>query len=404
MMNSEAYENAQYDLVIAGGRIIDPSQDLDRRADLGIRAGRIACVSQSIDRSEAREFHDASGAIVVPGLIDMHTHVFWGASILSLEADEYAAATGTTTWLDAGTSGAANFPAFHRYVVEQSVARIIPFLNVSGPGIPMGTGAHSRMSDLDADLALEVIGRYPGAVHGIKVLCSGPQMGGSGLSPLRVARELADAAGLPLMCHIGAPPPGFGAVEPFLRAGDVVTHAFKGKAGCLAVAGNTIREEAWTAKRRGVHFDVGHGKSSFSYDVARAALEQGFMPDSISTDLHAGCVDGPAYSMPSVMSKFLHLGVELPEVVRLSTSRPAEMLGMQDEIGTFRVGACADVAVIAIEDGEFPLPDCEGKIETLERRLVCRLAIRGGRVLDTVRRGGGTVGDADRVDTDEGGR
>ena len=383
-----------FDLVIAGGRIIDPAGEYNGVGDIGIRDGRIAAVASKIEAAGAKKRLDAADCIVTPGLIDMHTHVFTGASVLSIDADDYIAKTGTTTWLDAGTAGAANFPAFRRFVVDASNARIVPFLNVSAPGLPMGTRAHFSVADLDADLAAAVIDSHRDVIKGVKVLCSGPQAGPSGLIPLRVARELADTVGLPVMCHIGSPPPGLLAVLPLLRAGDIVTHAFKGKVGCLATmkreadgrfgAERIIRPEAWEAKERGVLFDIAHGCASFSWRVAEIALAEGFFPDFISTDLHARSVDGPAYGMPSVMSKFLHLGMAIEEVVRLSTNRPAETLGLSDEIGTLRPGKCADIAVLKITDGEFHMADCEDAEEIVHRKIEATHTIRAGIALESV--------------------
>lgn len=382
-MSTERTE--ELDLVIVNGRLIDPAAGVDSPADIAIRSGRVAALQldpgAQAPSFAARTTVDATGRIVVPGLIDMHTHVFWGGGLLGLDADFHAPTRGTTTWVDAGSSGAATFPAFERFLIERSTVRIVPFLNISAPGLPMGTRAHANVADMDPDLAAEAVEDSRGLVCGIKVLCSGPQVGSSGLTPLRVAREVADAVGLPVMCHIGAAPPGFGAVAPLLRSGDIVTHAFKGKVGCLVGAGNKIRDEAWAAKDRGVLFDVAHGQSSFSWPAAEAAFSEGFHPDTISTDLHTGCVDGPAYGMPAVMSKFLHLGMDIVEVIRLSTARPAEILGLAGEIGTLAVGSCADAAILEVEEGSYDLPDCECVVRTAGRRLVVHSTIRGGEVL-----------------------
>ena len=369
-------------LLIRNGRIIDPSQRLDGILDLAIREGRIAGIGPGLSNIDAEKTFDATGCIVTPGLIDLHTHVYWGANLLSIDADRYAAACCTTTWVDAGTSGGANFAGFRRYIIERSRARIVPFLNVSAPGLTVHGGAHESVRHMDADLACRVVEENRDLIRGIKVLCSGLQVGNNDLTPLRIAREVGEAMGLPVMCHIGIPPPGLWAILPLLRKNDIITHTYKGRTGCLVIAGDTVRPEAWEARQRGIVFDVGHGSGSFSWTVARAAFEQGFTPDSISTDLHTGSVRGPAFSMPSVMGKFLHLGMELPEVVRLSSTRPAEILGMLGEIGTLRENAWADVSVMREEAGEFPREDCEHVTETLSRILVPVLTVRSGQICD----------------------
>lgn len=369
-----------YDLVIRGGRAIDPSQDLDQYLDVALVGGKVARVAE-IPVSEGAKAIDATGCLVTPGLVDMHTHVCWGSTRLGIEADTYLAGSCTTTWVDAGSCGAHNFAGFRRFLIEASTARIVPFLNISVGGLTTG-GAHENVKHLNADLAYDVVEANRDLIVGIKVLSSGLQVGQNDLTPLRIAREVGEATALPVMCHIGIPPPGLWAILPIMRPGDIITHAYKGRKGLLVIAGNRIRPEAWEARQRGVLFDIGHGSGSFSWQVARAALDQGFPPDSISTDVHNGSINGPAFSMPSVMSKFYHLGMDLPEIIRLSTTRPAEMLGMENDIGTLKVGACGDIAVMRIEEGAFPLKDCEGVEIILSRRFAPVLTVRAGQVLD----------------------
>lgn len=371
----------RYQLVIRNGRVLDPAAGRDEWADIAVADGRIACLAAGISGEGEREF-DATGCLVTPGLVDLHTHVYWGSSYLSLEADRYAPGSGTTTWVDAGTAGANNFPGFRRFLIEPATVRIVPLLNVSSPGLTAYSGAHENVHHYDADAAYNTVQANRDLIKGIKVLASGLQVGANDLTPVRVAREVAEAVGLPLMCHIGVPPPGLWAILPIMRPGDIITHAYKGRTGCLVIAGGKVRPEAWEARARGVLFDIGHGSGSFSWQVARYALDQGFPPDSISTDVHSGSINGPAFGMTSVMSKFLHLGLDLPEVVRLSTTAPAAMLGMKDEIGSLREGAEADIAVLREEAGEFPLRDCEGVTEVLRRRLVADLTVRAGVPLE----------------------
>ncbi|MHB0878101.1 MAG: amidohydrolase/deacetylase family metallohydrolase [Anaerolineae bacterium] len=371
----------QYDLVIKGGRVIDPSQGIDMAGDVALAAGRVAAVAADIPITAAWETFGADGCLVIPGLIDMHTHVAWGFDPLSIEADVFAPKLATSTWVDAGSAGAANFAGFRRFLIEPSRTRIIPFLNVSRPGLTAVETVHGSVEHLDADAAYDTVEQNRDLIKGIKVLCSGMRVGANDLTPLRVAREVAEATALPIMCHIGEVPPGLWAILPILRGGDIVTHAYKGRKGCLTIAGNRVRPEAWEARARGIIFDVGHGVGSFAWSVARAALEQGFLPDTISTDLHAASVAKHAFSMPAVMSKFLHLGMGLSDVVRLATERPAQILDMADEIGTLRPGACGDVSILRLEEGEFPLSDTEGVVETMTGRLVPVATVRAGQVM-----------------------
>lgn len=370
-----------YDLLVKGGRVIDPSQGIDMLADVALTDGKVAAVAADIPVADAWETFDALGCLVTPGLIDLHTHVAWGFDPLSIEADVYAPKLATSTWVDAGSSGAANFAGFRRFILEPSRTRVIPFLNVSRPGLTAVETVHGSVEHLDADDACDVVERNRDLIRGIKVLCSGMRVGNNDLTPLRVAREVADAVALPIMCHIGEVPPGLGSILPFLHQGDIVTHTYKGRRACLTIAGNRVRPEAWDARARGVIFDVGHGVGSFAWATAREALAQGFLPDSISTDLHASSVVKHAFSMPAVMSKFLHLGMSLSDVVRLATERPAQILGMAEEIGSLRPGACGDVSVMRLEEGEFPLSDCEGVVETMAARLVPVATVRAGQVM-----------------------
>ncbi len=371
----------KYDLIISGGRVIDPSQDIDRVADIGIRDATIAAVEDSIPSVEAARVLDASSGIVVPGLVDLHTHVWWGGNLLSVDPGELLAGSGTTTWVDAGTAGAAAFWGFRRYVIEPARARIRAFINISLPGLIVMDGpCHDIPSHMDLDTLCEVIEANRDIVLGVKVLASGPRVGSQGILPLRMAVEAAQATGMPVMCHIGAAPPGLEAILEILRPGDIVTHCYKGKRACLLGAGDRVRPSAVTARGRGVLFDVGHGVGSFAWATARAAIDQGFPPDTISTDLHVQSLPGPAKNMCWVMSKFLHLGMDLLEVVRLSSAAPAAVIGMEGKIGTLRPGACADVAVLRMDEGSFPALDCVGVEESMSRRLSVTATVRGGIV------------------------
>ncbi|NPV09032.1 MAG: amidohydrolase/deacetylase family metallohydrolase [Anaerolineae bacterium] len=371
-----------YDLLITGGRVIDPAQGLDGPADVALLQGRVAAVEADLSGFEAVSRLDATGCLVVPGLIDLHTHVAFRLDAISIEADRHAPSSGVTTWVDAGSAGAANFAGFRHYVIEPSCVRILPFLNVSEPGLTCLEVVHGVIEHLDADSAFRAVEENRDLMKGIKVLSCAMRVGPTGLTPLRVALEVGRATDLPVMCHIGAPPPGLGDMLPLMRPGDIVTHIYKGRKGCLMVGNDRVRPEAWEARRRGVLFDVGHGAGSFSWEVARAALDQGFPPDFISSDLHRSSVGSGAFSLPSVMSKFLHLGLPLQEVVQLVTDAPARVLGLQGEVGCLRPGACGDVTVLRLEEGRFPLADCEGVQEELHQRLVAVRTVAAGVELD----------------------
>ncbi len=371
----------RYDLLITGGRVLDPAQGRDEVADVAVVDGRVADIAPDLSAAEASNRLNASGCLVVPGLVDLHTHVAHRLDDLSLDADAHAAAAGVTTWVDAGSAGSANFRAFRHYVIEPARARIVPFLNISEPGLTCLEVVHGVIEHLNVDSVWRTVEDNRDLIRGIKVLSCAMRVGPSGLIPLRTALEAGKATGLPVMCHIGAPPPGLGDMLPLMRGGDIITHCYKGRKGCLLVEGDRVRDEAWAARQRGVLFDVAHGAGSFSWSVARAALAQGFPPDVISTDLHVASVARGAISLPSVMTKFLHLGLSLPKVVRLATTAPAHALGMSDSLGHLRLGAEADVSILRLEDGRFPLTDTEGVTEIVTERLVPVHTIRSGERL-----------------------
>jgi dihydroorotase len=370
------------DLVLRGGRLIDPASGRDEIVDIAFGGGKVAGIGPDLRAGDA-ETIDARGLLVVPGLIDLHTHVYWGGTSLGVDAAEVARQSGTTTFVDAGSSGPGNFHGFRRHVIEPSPLRIIPFLNISFPGIfafsagvMVGECADLRLLDLRE--CVRVINTNRDLIAGVKVRVGRNAGGASGAAPLDMALEVAEETGLPVMAHLDNPPPSRLEVLSRLRRGDILTHCFRPFPNAPAAGDGRIREEVHEARRRGVIFDIGHGSGSFGFRTAEAMLEAGFLPDVISSDIHSLSINGPAFDQLVTVSKFLCLGMELVDVIRASTTAPAEALGRTD-IGTLRIGAAGDASVLELAEGDFDYRDVLGETRKARQRLNVRGLIVGGR-------------------------
>ncbi|MDW7656149.1 MAG: amidohydrolase/deacetylase family metallohydrolase [Bacillota bacterium] len=364
-------DTARYDLIIKGGLVIDPEQGINAvPLDIAIKDGKIALIDSDIRESAARII-DATGLYVVPGLIDLHTHVFDAMTSLSVPADPTALKTGVTTMVDCGTAGAANFAGFRRYCIEPARCRILAAVNIATIGLA-DTPECGYAPFVDSNKALACIQSNRDMAVAVKIRASRNALGDHGsIQTLWMAREAAEMADVPLIAHLGEPPPAYDEILEALRPGDIVTHCFrKGPMHCPIDSYGNIKKSVDQARARGVLFDIGHGKGSFSWRTARLMLQQGFWPDIISTDLHAGSIQPPiAISMPDVMSKMLYLGMDLPAVIAAATIQPARSIGWQDRIGSLKPGMTADIAIIKLEEGAFQLSDSHHNLETVPRRL-----------------------------------
>jgi dihydroorotase len=380
-----------FDVIVRGGRVVDPSQDLDTIADVAIRGPRIAAIGTDLVNQGVRgEVVDARGLLVTPGWLDLHTHVYWGGAPLGVEADPNCIRRGVTTAVDAGTAGASTFPGFKRYVIDVSATRVMAMLNISMIGMASDQGARAdaigELEDIRlaaVDRAVEIARDYAEAITGIKVRLSTAQTGHDperAREALRRAREAADAIGKPVMVHIGLSAISLDDIVASLIRGDIVTHVYHGHTeGVLDEAGR-VRPSVRAAVDRGVNFDVGHGRGAFNWRVARAALDQGLLPGTISSDIHIWNVAGPVYDLATTASKLLHLGLPLPAVVRRVTTTPAACIGRAGELGTLAPGAAADVSVFRLAEGEWTFRDSSLQEETGSVRLEPVAVVRAGRV------------------------
>src|SRR5947209_5341107 len=329
-----------FDLILRGGRVIDPSQKLDAVTDIAFAAGKVATIGSELKAGPATDVRDVSGYIVTPGLIDLHTHVYWGGTSLGIDAEEFCRTSGVTTSVATGSAGPGNFAGFRKHVIEPSQVRILAYLHVSHAGIfgfsdrvMVGESADLRlMNPIDA---VEVANANRDVIVGIKVRVGLHASGTSGAVPLRIALEVADAVGMPLMAHIDHPPPSYEEVIGMLRPGDILTHAFRPFPNSPTTHQGRVKQEVLEARQRGVRFDIGHGKGSFAFKTARAMLANGFLPDTISSDVHQLCINGPAFDQVTTMSKFLCLGMPLADVVAASTVNAAFAL-KRPELGSLK--------------------------------------------------------------------
>jgi len=371
-----------HDLILTGGRVIDPSQSLDAVTDIAFAQGKVSAVRQNLKRDAGTKIQDASGFIVTPGLIDLHTHVYWGGTSLGIDPDLYAKKSGVTTSVDTGSAGPGNFPGFAKHVIEPARSRIYAYLHVSHAGIygfstDVHVGESEDMRLMDPRGAVKVAAEFPDHIIGIKVRVGRHASGDQGIAPLDVALQAADEAGIPLMAHIDEPPPTYEDVLAKLRPGDVLTHAFRPFPNAPATAQGTIKPAVLAARKRGVLFDIGHGMGSFAFKTARAMLANGFEPDTISSDVHALCINGPAHDLVTTMSKFLCLGMGLNEVIRASTETPARAIKRHD-LGTLKVGSLGDATLIRIDEGRFDYIDVTGEhLEGSKRITPHGMVMRG---------------------------
>lgn len=371
-----------HDLVLKNGRLLDPSQGIDRVTDIGFSGGAVSAIGNGLD---GREKHDVTGKIVTPGLIDLHTHVYWGGTSLGVDADVFGRASAVATCVDTGSAGPGNFPGFRKHVIERSDIRILVYLHISFAGIyafskNVMLGESHDMRLLAARDAVEVANANRDVIIGIKVRLGRHASGPAGMAPLDVALQVADETGLPLMVHIDEPPPTYEAVVDQLRPGDVLTHCYRPFPNAPVTADGRVKPAVLAARQRGVFFDIGHGMGSFSWKTARAMLKEGFRPDTISSDIHALCIDGPVYDQVTTLSKFLTLGMPLKEVIAASTVNAAKVLG-RPELGTLAVGSPGDASILELREGSFPLEDSRGDIVVADERITAQGLVFNGRVL-----------------------
>lgn len=363
--------------------MIDPSQNLDGICDVAFSGGRVSACGRDLPIQSAAEVRDVTGFIVSPGLIDLHTHVYHGGTSLGIDADEFCRTSGVTTSVDTGSAGPGNWLGFRKHVIERSEARILAYLHVSFAGIfgfsktvMVGESENIRLM-APADCAA-VADANRDLIVGIKVRVGRGSSGDQGIAPLDMALQVAEQVGMPLMAHIDHPPPSYEDVVDRLRPGDVLTHCFRPFPNAPCTGQGTVKQAVLNARKRGVLFDVGHGGGSFAFKTARAMLANGFQPDTISSDVHTVCIDGPAFDQVTTMSKFLCMGMSLNEVIKASTLNAAIAL-QRMEYGSLKPGSLGDATVLSVREGRFDYVDVVGEHLEGDRRIMSEGVVLKGR-------------------------
>jgi len=386
---SEVSLAQSYDIVIKGGHVIDPKNDIDAVMDVAVSNGKIALVAKNIDPKQAAQVVDAKDMYVTPGLIDIHTHNFYGTQPdhqyedgnLAIMPDGFTFRNGVTTVVDAGSSGWRTFPTFKLQTIDVSKTRVLAFLNIVGEGM-RGT-YEQNVNDMDPKMTALVAKRYKDIIVGIKLA----HYDGHDWTPADRAVEAGTlAGGIPAMIDFGGSNPPMSIEELFmkhLRPGDIFTHCF-GQLGSreylVDLQTNKVKPFVYDARKRGIIFDVGYGNISFAYSQALPAAKEGFFPNSISTDIHVGSMNDAMKDMLTCMTKFLAMGMSLHDVIQASTSNPAKEI-KHEELGNLSVGSDADIAVLSIREGKFGLFDFTGyRVET-NKKLECELTVRAGKIV-----------------------
>jgi dihydroorotase len=374
---------AKYDLILRGGHVIDPRNNVSAVRDVAVAGGKIAAIAPKIDAAAAT-IVDASGLFVTPGLVDIHAHVYAGtgergsyAGDLSVYPDVVAPRSGVTTIVDVGGSGWRNFEDFKQRIIDRATTRVFAFINIVGHGM-RGGKFEQNLDDMAAQPTADMARRYPGLIIGVKTAhFSGPEW-----APVERAVEAGTIANIPVMVDFGSRRPERPLSELVtikLRPGDIYTHVYSGLRGEQDPSGK-VNPALWDARKRGVLFDVGHGGTSFSWRIAVPAIKEGFLPDTISTDMHVTSMSVGMKDLPNVMSKFLALGLSFDDIIRRTTANAARAI-RQEALGHLSVGAGADVAVWRIEKGNFGFVDGPGERVNTTQKVVCELTLRDGRVV-----------------------
>lgn len=380
-----------YSIVIKGGHVIDPKNNIDTPMDLAIKDGRVVQVAKNIDVSQARQVVNATGMYITPGLIDLHVHVFAGTEsdrglsngLSAVPPDGFTFRVGVTTVVDAGCAGWKSFPLFKKNIIDNAQTRVLAFLNIVGEG--MRGGAYEQDThDMDPKLTAQVASQYKNSIVGFKVA---HYVGNEWTAVDRVV-EAGNIAHLPVMIDLGSSTPPLPIEELFmkhLRPGDIYTHVY-------ALLDGNIRETVvdeqskkvkpfiWEAKKRGIIFDVGYGGGSFNFSQAIPSVKSGFFPDCISTDLHTGSMNAAMKSMLNVMSTFMAMGMDFQQVIKASTWNPATTIHRED-LGNLSVGSEADIAILKIDNGNFGYWDKTGYKVEGDKKLECQMTIRSGKIV-----------------------
>ena len=375
-----------YDLLIKGGTVIDPSQNINGANDVAVQDGKIALVAPDIPESEATRVVEVKGKLVTPGLIDLHTHIYDGVNGNGVEADLGGVRAGVTTMVDAGSSGCDTYGGFPRHIIPNNATEIIPFLHICRTGLATTPDIFSPAS-IDLDRTIQVVEQNRDTIFGIKARMVSPALEIMGMEMPRMAKRAAVEAGVKLMVHIGDTEKRYDEkvihqLLPILEEGDIVTHLFTANPGGVIDSEGRLVPEAKEAQERGVWLDTAHGRMNFSFDVGQRVLDQGLLPHCISTDLTLPGRQHTVHSMTEMMTRFLAMEFTLEQVVEMSTLNPAKALGQEDRIGSLAVGHQADISVLDMVEGDWVVYDVVGGSRRTEKAVVPVLTVKRGEVYE----------------------
>jgi len=371
--------DGKFDLLIEGGTVIDPSQNVNGLMDVAIKDGKILEVSKNIAKDRALKTVSAKDRVVTPGFIDMHAHCYDGVGI-GINADRYCLNRGVTTMLDAGSAGTATFPNFKKYIINASTTRIVALVHISPIGTIMYEGGLSNLSWLNPQATAKMATDNKPVTAGIKIQLSKPITGSNDLECLKLALQAAEIAHMPLMAHIEDSFSPLPDILKMLRKGDVFTHCYNNRTHGILDANGKIIPEARDARDRGVIFDPAQGQTHFSFDVAEKCMAQGFLCDTISTDLTLVTVERRVFDLPTMVSKFLSIGLPLDKAIAMVTINPTRVFDFGAQIGTLRPGSEADVSIYELRDGKFEFEDSDGVKRTGQKMLTSKAVVRHGQL------------------------